>query len=327
MSEYSDQERQEFYAKVKEILNEPVTSREQADTNTQLEYRITKNRTEALEINPIKGNYDFNHLAQIHHKLFDGIQDFAGKQRHFDIYKAIPSPEGKKEVGYFLKAKDIHFSFEDFTKEIKDSNSLKGLNKEQFVDKFTNLYANINEIHPFEEGNGRATKLMMKQLANEAGYQVNFDQVEKREWNYACKRALSDQTQFRGSDQFSMSKDIQLLKDVMNKIVHSLQIKQDNVIDEKETLKKTALDLAPNAQVHKASPGRYEGRIVAETENFVAQRLGDFSKHFVVHEKKSFDQPPKVNEVVSITHKANTDTAKVENMQNKELSKSKEIKR
>jgi fido (protein-threonine AMPylation protein) len=100
---------------------------------------------------------------------------------------------------------------------------------------------------------------MMKQLANEAGYQVNFDQVEKREWNYACKRALSDQTRFHGSDQITMPKDIQLLKDVMNKIVHSLQIKQDNVIDEKETLKKTALDLAPNAQVHKASPGRYEG--------------------------------------------------------------------
>ena len=75
---------------------------------------------------------------------------------------------------------------------------------------------------------------MMKQLANEAGYQVNFDQVEKREWNYACKRALSDQTLFHGSDQIRMLKDIQLLKDVMTKIVHSLQIKQDNVIDEKK---------------------------------------------------------------------------------------------
>lgn len=327
MSEYSDKERQDFYAKVKGMLNEPVTSREQADSNTQLEYLITKNRTEDLEVSPIKGNYDFNHLAQIHHKLFDGIQDFAGKQRHFDIYKAIPSPEGKREVGYFLPAKDIHFSFEDFAREIKDNNSLMGLDKDQFIEKFTNLYAKVNEIHPFEEGNGRATKLMMQQLANEAGYEVNFDQAEKREWNYACKRALSDQTRFHGSDQITMSKDVQLLKNVMNKIVHSLEIMQDNVIGEKETLKNTALNLTPNAQVHKASPGRYEGRVVAETENFVAQRLGDYSKHFVVHEKKSFDQPPKVNEVVSITHKADLKNAKIENIQDKNLSKSKEIKR
>ena len=136
MSDYSDKERQEYYAKVKEILDEPVTSREQADRHTQLEYKITTTRSDLLQKKPLKGNYDFNHLAQIHHKLFDGIQDFAGKQRHFDIYKAIPSPEGKKEVGYFLKAKDIHFSFEDFTKEIKDNNSLKGLDKEQFIEKF-----------------------------------------------------------------------------------------------------------------------------------------------------------------------------------------------
>ncbi|MFL1616213.1 hypothetical protein GHT89_16575 [Acinetobacter baumannii] len=327
MSEYSDQERQEYYAKVKEILEEPVTSREQADRQTQLEYKITTTRSDLLQKNPIKGDYDFNHLAQIHHKLFDGIQDFAGKQRHFDIYKAIPSPEGKREVGYFLPAKDIHFTFEDFAKEIKDNNFLKGIDKEQFVDKFTNLYAKINEIHPFEEGNGRATKLMMKQLANDAGYQVNFDQVEKREWNYACKRALSDQTRFHGSDQISMTKDIQLLKEVMNKIVNSLQLKRDKTIDEQEIIEKKALDLSEKAQIHKAKPGRYEGRIVAETENFVVQRLGDFSKHFVVHDKKSIDQTIKVNDVVAITHKADIKVAKVESILSKELTKSKELKR
>lgn len=327
MSNYSDQERQEFYTKVKEILNQPVTSREQADSNAQLEYRITKNRTEALEINPIKGNYDFNHLAQIHKKLFDGIQDYAGKQRTYDIHKGVNSPLGKREVGYFLPAKDIHFSFEDFAKEVKDNNFLKGLEKEQFVEKFSDLYAKINEIHPFEEGNGRATKLMMAQLANDAGYQIDFNKVEKQEWNYACKRSLNDQTLFYSSDQFKMEKDDQLLKEVMNKIIDPLQINQEQSVDEKEALKKITQNLTPNAQLHIAGSGKYEGRIIAETENFVAQRLGDQSKHFVVHNKNSFDIKPRVNEVVSITHKLGSNTAKLENMQNKGQSKSTGIKR
>ncbi|WP_228253246.1 hypothetical protein [Acinetobacter baumannii] len=69
------------------------------------------------------------------------------------------------------------------------------------------------------------------------------------------------------------------------------------------------------------------GRIVAETENFVVQRLGDFSKHFVVHDKKSIDQTLKVNDVVAITHKADIKVAKVESILSKELTKSKELKR
>lgn len=40
-----------------------------------------------LNQNPIKGNFDFAHLCQIHEKLFGDIYEWAGTQRIIDIEK------------------------------------------------------------------------------------------------------------------------------------------------------------------------------------------------------------------------------------------------
>ena len=99
MSEYSDQERQEFYAKVKEILNEPVTSREQADSNTQLEYLITKTVLRPLKLTQsreitiliICRKYIISYLM--------GFKILLGNKDTLIFIKQYPHQRGKRKSG------------------------------------------------------------------------------------------------------------------------------------------------------------------------------------------------------------------------------------
>lgn len=222
MTNYSEEDKKEFYNDAKEILNSEIKSQAQYDFIRQTEYKITEARAKAISKDPIKGNYDAEHLGKIHHKLFDNLYDHAGKQRNVFLAKRAMSPDNKLETGYFTEPNKIDESFNKFTDDLKKDNYLKNLDKNNFVDKFTDYYATINEIHPFEEGNGRATKLLMGQLAKEAGYDVNFQEAKREDWNYASKRSLTNQTYNYGSDQITQKKDIQLLKDVMESITSEI---------------------------------------------------------------------------------------------------------
>ena len=47
-----------------------------------------------------------------------------------------------------------------------------------FIDEFTDFYCSTNELHPFREGNGRTQRLFLSQLARNAGYSLNFSEVD-----------------------------------------------------------------------------------------------------------------------------------------------------
>jgi cell filamentation protein len=49
-------------------------------------------------------------------------------------------------------------------------------------------HAEINEVHPFREGNGRALRAFLRQLAREAGYRLDWTVVSPEE-NHAAALA------------------------------------------------------------------------------------------------------------------------------------------
>ena len=220
----------EYYSELREILNQPTTSRAQREFKQQIEKEITETRIYQLERDPISGNYDFEHLSKIHEKIFENLYDWAGEVRLDDISKRAIAPDGSYELGHFLYKDQISDEFVKFSNNIHENNYLKDLEKESFVKAFTKLYAQINEIHPFEEGNGRATKLLMNQLAKDAGYEMDLSAVSVSDWNYACKRSLTDQEKYIDSelDTERMPKDISLLEDVMNKVIKPYEIDYRN---------------------------------------------------------------------------------------------------
>jgi cell filamentation protein len=56
---------------------------------------------------------------------------------------------------------------------------LKGLSRKDFARKIAVLFSEINRIHPFREGNGRAQRQFVRQLSNSVGYKLHFETVSR----------------------------------------------------------------------------------------------------------------------------------------------------
>jgi cell filamentation protein len=59
---------------------------------------------------------------------------------------------------------------------------LKGLSRKDFARKIAVLYSEINQIHPFREGNGRAQRQFVRQLSNSVGYKLHFEPSAESVW-------------------------------------------------------------------------------------------------------------------------------------------------
>ena len=162
------------------------SSRDDIKAAHDLEYKITDHRIAELNKEPIKGNYDFEHLRQIHHKIFERLYEHAGKLRDYDFRKVAPDRRTETAFSPFNDAKKI---VDDISQQLASKNYLKGLDAKQFIEELLPVYSQLNYAHPFEEGNGRTLQAMMKQLANDAGYQLNFDKLDKTQWAIACAKA------------------------------------------------------------------------------------------------------------------------------------------
>ena len=53
----------------------------------ETEKELTIIRLQELQKNPIKGNFDFKHLKDIHEYIFQDLYDWAGKERTVEIGK------------------------------------------------------------------------------------------------------------------------------------------------------------------------------------------------------------------------------------------------
>ena len=96
---------------------------------------FASNDINSIEIGTVKG------LKQIHKYLFDGLYDFAGQIRGKNISK-----------GNCRFANTLYL--EDILKKIETM-------KENTLDDIINKYVEMNIVHPFLEGNGRATRIWL----------------------------------------------------------------------------------------------------------------------------------------------------------------------
>lgn len=106
-------------------------------------------RTYELNENPLKGSFDFAYLKLIHKYLFQDVYSWAGEPRNCNIAK----------TDLFCIFEHINsYSNEIFTRLKNDNYLLKYSNGEK-LDNLVELFADINALHPFREGNGRAQRV------------------------------------------------------------------------------------------------------------------------------------------------------------------------
>lgn len=117
----------------------------------------------------------------MHRRLFDGILVYAGKTRTYNITK--------KE--WILNGDTVLYSSWDSIKETMDYDfliekqfSYVGLSQEEMIRHLARFAAGIWQIHPFSEGNTRATAVFMIKYMKSLGFDVNNEPFEKHSWYF-----------------------------------------------------------------------------------------------------------------------------------------------
>lgn len=178
------------------------------------EYIATSNRARELRENPIQGSYDLKHLSAIHKHLMQDVYGWAGETRTLNFSKRDSFDQEWSTK--FAPVKELVSLSDQIAADLKEKNYLKGLPKDQFVKELTSTYSKINYLHPFPEGNGRATQELISQLAKNAGYEINYKGVGKIIWNHAAARS---QNQINKETGETRPGDSALMQKVFSEIV------------------------------------------------------------------------------------------------------------
>ena len=129
---------------------------------------------------------DLAELLAIHEQLFKGVYDWAGQIRTVDIKKNTDSSE------FFLVVSKIKDASHYVFSELQNENHLRDLNLDDFVQKMAYYYDQLNYIHPFREGNGRAQRIFWTRIARDAGYEIDWGLITGDENDEASRIAVEE---------------------------------------------------------------------------------------------------------------------------------------
>lgn len=137
----------------------------------------------ALNKKGITGKFDVNHFVGIHKFLFEDIYHFAGLFRTENI---------AKDYFQFAEWEYIESELTRLLDELKKENFLANISKEDFAKRLAYYWAELNVLHPFREGNGRATREFLRQLALKNGYILNLQNVDAQSLLNASIKSIID---------------------------------------------------------------------------------------------------------------------------------------
>lgn len=159
----------------RELLSQSLVGAQDMEDLIRKEKLITDLKLTELRQNPIKGNYDYEHLKAIHKELFKDIYVWAGMDRYSIGYRDV-FRKGNTEFTHGERLPEIADKLFD---ALKDENYFKDLNKEAMIKSLASFLNGINILHPFREGNGRTQRLFIEELAKNAGYTLNLSNVSQ----------------------------------------------------------------------------------------------------------------------------------------------------
>lgn len=170
--------------------NEVLINKENLTTNKELdefEAIHTYRRLSELALNNEKsGNFNAQHLKDIHSYIF---QDVYYNKKELKVAGFTNKSALRGELRLENISKGFQFANAMFIDnglnqllnvELKNDNYLKGLPFDIFIKKLAYYFAELNVLHCFREGNGRSSREFVRQLALEAGYELNWSLLENR---------------------------------------------------------------------------------------------------------------------------------------------------
>lgn len=114
-------------------------------------------------------NVDFEFYKGLHKYVFGDIYEWAGEIRKIDV--------AKKSTRFCPKEKIDELGNNIFLR-LEQCDYLKTYRDDEFINEFTDLYCELNYLHPFREGNGRIQRLFLSMILSDCGKNLDFSEID-----------------------------------------------------------------------------------------------------------------------------------------------------
>ena len=161
----------------------------------RVEASIANFRTAEMLTETVQNTYDFAYLKGIHARMFGDIYPSAGQIR--------TNTAAKRTV--FCNPEFIESAAEDIFIRLRKDHYLINLDRMTFINDLAFFMGEVEALHPFRDGNGRAARLFFYQLSMNAGYDIDWAHV--------------DPDRLLEADISAIDGDYQLLIDVLEEVV------------------------------------------------------------------------------------------------------------
>jgi cell filamentation protein len=161
----------------------------------RIEASIANFRTAQMLTEGIQNTYDFSYLKSIHERMFSDVYPTAGQIR--------TNTAAKRTV--FCNPEYIESAAEDIFNRLREEHYLVNLDRMTFINDLAFFMGEVEALHPFRDGNGRAARLFFYQMTMNAGYDIDWAHV--------------DSDRLLEADISAIDGDYQLLIDVLEEVV------------------------------------------------------------------------------------------------------------
>lgn len=126
---------------------------------------------------PAPKSFTALHLCALHEQVFSEVYPWAGHYRQVDIAKGDT---------HFLRHQDIAAKLDTLFSGLAKEGFLQGANPQAFGEFMGEFLVQLNFVHPFREGNGRVQRLLVTQIATNAGLSLDWQPIGNEAMKQAC---------------------------------------------------------------------------------------------------------------------------------------------
>ena len=131
----------------------------------------------------IPATYDFAHLKALHVALVGDIYPWAGQCRIYELGRGSVSFAPTHVIDGQLRKVAAFVRKQPWA----------SLGHDETAVALAHVYARLNYAHPFRDCNGRAGKLLVRLLAREHGWEVDYSRVAIADWIHGSRLSLPEE--------------------------------------------------------------------------------------------------------------------------------------
>ena len=163
------------------VLRNLPDIRDRADLEV-FEADTTIQRMAELHASPVGGRFDSAHLQAIHKHIFQDVYDWAGEFRTVDL---------SKDGHLFARPPYLEPVLQGLFQQLAAEDCLRSTTAGHFAVRGGFYLTETNAVHPFREGNGRAQREFLRELAVQAGFTVDWRRVTQEEMSAASRASFT----------------------------------------------------------------------------------------------------------------------------------------